>query len=70
MARKPAHASPAPSPNLLVKEEAIQSVDSAVFEVADLLGFCCCTGKGVLADCVLSGEGGDGDGGCEGRVGG
>ena len=33
-AKKPTHARPAPSPNLLVKEEAIQSVLSAV-----VLGF-------------------------------
>lgn len=41
-ARKPTHARPAPSPNLLVKEVAIQSVDSTlVDEVTGLMGFCC-----------------------------
>lgn len=39
MARKPAHARPAPRPNLLVKLDAIQSVDSAT---AGLLRFCSC----------------------------
>lgn len=37
-ARKPAHARPAPMPNLLVKVEAIQSVDSAVLVLVAAAG--------------------------------
>lgn len=66
-ARKPAQASPAPRPNLLVKEEAIQSVESAEADRrADLLGFCCCTltGDGGSAAVALSGWDGSGVCGC------
>lgn len=62
-ARKPAHARPAPRPNRLVKDEAIQSVVSTV--VVGLGGFCCCTfidagGGGVCCseEVVLCGSGG------------
>lgn len=41
-ARKPAHARPAPSPNLLVNDEAIQSVESAFVETPD---FCFLSGN-------------------------
>lgn len=71
--RKAAHARPAPRPNLLVKEEAIQSVESAVvIGVAGLIGFCCW----VFTDAVAGGskdvtlKGGVGDCGCDGGVGG
>lgn len=65
-ARKPAHARPAPSPNLLVKLEAIQSVLSTV---AGLARFCCCTlaaGAGCSDEAVLSCGDGVGDCGCDG----
>ena len=72
-ARKAAHASPAPRPNLLVKEEAIQSVESAVvIGVAGLMGFCCWP----LTDAVGGSseddipKGGVGGCGCDGGVGG
>lgn len=42
-ARKPTHARPAPRPNRLVKEVAIQSVESTlVDETTGLIGICCC----------------------------
>lgn len=73
-ARKAAHARPAPRPNLLVKVEAIQSVESAVVTgvVAGLVGFCCWpltdAAAGGSEDVIL--KGGVGDCGCEGGVGG
>lgn len=76
-ARKPAQASPAPRPNLLVKEEAIQSVDSAVVDrrAGLLLGFCCCTlaagaGDGGSEEVALRFWDGGGVCGCGGWFGG
>ena len=72
IARKAAHARPAPSPNRLVKEEAIQSVVSTV--VAGFGGFCCCTFTEARNCCsdevVLSCGDGVGVSGCEGSFGG
>ena len=65
MPRKAAQARPAPSPNLLVKEEAIQSVESAVEVVTGLAGFSCCTftetGDSGSVEVVLSCGDGEGD---------
>ena len=50
-ARKPTHARPAPIPNLLVKEVAIQSVDpTLVDEVTGLMGFCCLASVDTCTD--------------------
>lgn len=71
-ARKPTQARPAPSPNRLVKVEAIQSVDSTlVVELAGLEAFCCCitladTGVGCSDEVALSCCPGCGVCGCEG----
>lgn len=67
-ARKAAHARPAPSPNRLVKVEAIQSVDSTL-----VVGLCCSTFVGAGAsgsdeEVVRDGDGGGVCGGCEGGV--
>ena len=66
-ARKAAHPRPAPSPNRLVKVEAIQSVDSTL-----VVGLCCSTlvgaGFGGSDEVVL--RDGDGDGVCGGWEGG
>ena len=67
-ARKAAHARPAPSPNRLVKVEAIQSVESTL--VVDL---CCSTfdGAGLSCSDEEALRDGDGDGGvCGGWEGG
>lgn len=72
-ARKPTQASPAPSPNLLVNEVAIQSVESTLVLLAledeleastAFIGFCCSafTGSGT-GDCW--GGGGGGGGACD-----
>lgn len=66
-ARKAAHARPAPSPNRLVKVEAIQSVESKL-----VVGLCCSTFDGAGFSCsdeeLL--RDGDGEGVCGGWEGG